>query len=358
MGVFHKAKRLLRRITRSVHMNCPRAFYRRVLKLLFYLTCILLIYHAALFTVVGFLIGTAGFDKDESFYERMEVPCNPIYRRLVMEPYPGETIIDTHTTGYEARIPIAKRPVNDGGFFGYQDYPVAKPNGTMRIVVLGDSFTEGRGLNLSENYVSHLDSMNDGIDVLNFGLSGLNTRYERIRLQEKALKYEPDVVILQTLKNDLYDEMVIRHEVDKIDDVLSYTLLSIDSPLFARIKLEVIRSVYHRYWDYLMDNEVDVTDRLFTDEIRHIHNITDAAGARLVLLSFKHTDLQGAVMEHLSDSLDITYIDLPEEIGFDCDDPKLRLHRDDSHPSALAHEIVALHVADRIDPLLNLSFRS
>lgn len=90
-----------------------------------------------------------------------------------------------------------------------------KCKGRYRIVVLGDSFTAGAGLlNLSDIYTRYLyDMLNswDGIrdagidefEILSFSGAGLNTYQELELLNLSAIRYNPDMIILQYTDNDI-----------------------------------------------------------------------------------------------------------------------------------------------------------
>ncbi len=88
----------------------------------------------------------------------------------------------------------------------------AKPPGTYRILVLGDSFAFGHGVTDADSFPaqtenllnSHALNTPDGrFEVLNAGVNGYNTLQESIWLQEKGFSLTPDLVILAFFHNDL-----------------------------------------------------------------------------------------------------------------------------------------------------------
>ncbi len=100
--------------------------------------------------------------------------------------------------------------INKDGYRG-KICPVKKKSGDhVRIMSLGDSVTFGCGLAEDEaTYCSKLETIlnKDNIfgkswEVMNFGVSGYNTINEVEYLKVKGLKYDPDIVILQTCVND------------------------------------------------------------------------------------------------------------------------------------------------------------
>jgi hypothetical protein len=91
---------------------------------------------------------------------------------------------------------------NAAGFRDNTDYPMAKPSGTYRIVVLGDSFAFAGKVPLSETFPKRLETMLNQHDpshhyqVLNLAVPGYNGEQEMLMLKEKGLAYQPDLVIV------------------------------------------------------------------------------------------------------------------------------------------------------------------
>tara|TARA_Y100000031_G_scaffold60740_1_gene68556 strand:+ start:270 stop:1517 length:1248 start_codon:yes stop_codon:yes gene_type:complete len=114
--------------------------------------------------------------------------------------------------------------INSKGFRDHEiDYE--KPDNTFRILVLGDSFTEARQVQLNETFHKLLETKlnnqnnkntnntnnNNNINQYNYqviaaGVSGYGTENNLAYLNEWGLRYEPDIVILQFLgNNDIRD---------------------------------------------------------------------------------------------------------------------------------------------------------
>lgn len=94
------------------------------------------------------------------------------------------------------------------------EHSVQKPENTLRIAVIGDSYAEALQVDLNEiwwrimqdklNSCAYFDR--NKVEVINFGVSGYSTAQEYITLKEKVWKYSPDVVILAiTTNNDITD---------------------------------------------------------------------------------------------------------------------------------------------------------
>jgi hypothetical protein len=93
--------------------------------------------------------------------------------------------------------------INSHGFHD-RERSYEKPAGTMRIAVLGNSWTEALQVPLEKNYCSVLERLLTGnarfggktVEVLNFGVAGYSTGQELLTLQQEAWKYHPDIVLL------------------------------------------------------------------------------------------------------------------------------------------------------------------
>ena len=90
---------------------------------------------------------------------------------------------------------------------------LAKPAGTFRILVLGDSVTFGWSLRGEDTYASQLASLlatlrpNQRVEVINAGVSGYGTWQELRWLQEIGLGLDPDVIVVQAHLNDAADNL-------------------------------------------------------------------------------------------------------------------------------------------------------
>ena len=90
------------------------------------------------------------------------------------------------------------------------EHALAKPPHTLRIAVLGNSYTEAFPVPQDQAYWSVMGRALeqcglDGIqrvEVLNFGVGGYGTAQDLIVLRKKVWKYQPDIVLLAFLSNN------------------------------------------------------------------------------------------------------------------------------------------------------------
>ena len=108
-----------------------------------------------------------------------------------------------------ARILGAPYETNSAGFRG-RERTREKPPGTFRIAVIGDSFAMGWNVDEAETYAARLEAtlsaQGTPVEVLNFGLAGLDAVASVERFHALAQGYDPDLVIYGFTLNDVENE--------------------------------------------------------------------------------------------------------------------------------------------------------
>jgi lysophospholipase L1-like esterase len=79
-----------------------------------------------------------------------------------------------------------------------------RQNDSDRILVLGDSFAWGYGVEESERFSQLLEEEMD-VEVINGGISGYSTDQELLWYKNEGIKYESDLVVLVIAGNDVGD---------------------------------------------------------------------------------------------------------------------------------------------------------
>jgi lysophospholipase L1-like esterase len=77
-----------------------------------------------------------------------------------------------------------------------------KPSGFFRIVVLGDSYTWGHGVEDEEIFTRLMEERLPGVEVINLGLSASATDQQLLILRQYGLAYHPDLVLVMVSRND------------------------------------------------------------------------------------------------------------------------------------------------------------
>jgi lysophospholipase L1-like esterase len=131
-----------------------------------------------------------------------------------------------------------ERQSNSLGFADYE-WIKEKPENVIRILCLGDSFTEGDAAHYDSSYVAVLRrSMSQKyqqVEVLNAGTCGSDPFFNFANLRDRLIEYEPDIVIQTYSSNDLLNDFIIRGGMERFQkpDYLSYALSPWWEPLYA-----------------------------------------------------------------------------------------------------------------------------
>lgn len=107
------------------------------------------------------------------------------------------------TKRYATARPVFVR-VSDAGFRD-REHALDKPDDVFRVAVLGDEQSEAMHVELDDSWWSQLGRELDGcgvvggrrVEMLNFGVNGYGTAQELALLESVALRYQPDLVLLQ-----------------------------------------------------------------------------------------------------------------------------------------------------------------
>lgn len=132
---------------------------------------------------------------------------------LVTDPGVGKRFVP----GFRGRVFVdeAEREmeirINSAGFPG-RDWPTRKPEGSLRIAVVGDSMTAAIATDEKLRFVGRLEAFLGAaraphpVEVLNFGVSSASTASELARWRSVVAGYHPDIVLLAFFTgNDLGD---------------------------------------------------------------------------------------------------------------------------------------------------------
>lgn len=135
----------------------------------------------------------------------------PEARRYFSNMVSSETLFYEHRPYYEDELQGVTVHINAHGLRD-DFHAFKKQDGTIRILMLGDSVTFAWGVEQEDSYSKELESMlaQDGllqtgkkVEVINAGVGSYNTYQEMNYLKQKGLKYAPDIVVLLYVSNDI-----------------------------------------------------------------------------------------------------------------------------------------------------------
>jgi len=110
------------------------------------------------------------------------------------------------TPNWEGYVAYVRTQINAQGFRD-RVYSPAPPPGSVRVAVLGDSYTLGHGVPLDATYPKQLEKLlcdRYGCEVMNCGISATNSHNHLETLREVLRDYHPHLVVLGYNINDFY----------------------------------------------------------------------------------------------------------------------------------------------------------
>lgn len=117
-------------------------------------------------------------------------------------------IFNSPADGGKRQVTISSQGFRD------REYSLAKPAGTRRILILGDSYCEGLQVEEEETFQAVLERHTayvpdqPPVEVINGGVSGYGTDNELLFYRHVGREFQPDVVVLSFFTNDLEDNSV------------------------------------------------------------------------------------------------------------------------------------------------------
>ena len=242
-----------------------------------------------------------------------------------------------------------------------RELPLEKPPDITRVLFLGDSVTFGPGVRNEEPFPRLLDTaLDDRVETVNAGVVGYNTTQELAFFQEVGLAYDPEVVVLTFVVNDLLDAFsIFDHQYQPMG-------LFADQKMWLRRNSHLYRFVQNLYWRLsleLLRRQTGPTEAARPRErlekrlaeIAAIAETAQANGAAFLLVLYPD-NLEDAVSEsatgqRITVRRELTgfaqrsgypFVDLSDALG-DVRDPRSRQFRlrEDPHPSAAGHRAIA-----------------
>src|SRR5262245_21786171 len=139
--------------------------------------------------------------------------------------------------------------------------PAPKPAGVARVVALGDSFTQGYGVDAAQSYPRLLEARltaarGHEVGVINLGVPGTSPRDYVGHLADPGLAYAPDLVLIGVMSNDVQDVWIQRRfGVRFVSELLREVQRDAidDRPLWRRAPALVLPALYPFVWERVGD---------------------------------------------------------------------------------------------------------
>ncbi len=245
--------------------------------------------------------------------------------------------------------------------FRDRDREPAKPAGTYRVLVLGDSITMGLGVDRTEDVFTHvlereLRGRGFSAEVLNFGVSGYNTQQEVEILADKGLAFAPDLVILAYCLNDTLQMnggiiSQLRERERQAPGVAHYQL----APWLARSALyRLIRARF--YSDRIVEKRVQHYRDLKADTVepslKKLRRLADENGFEVLVAVLPADQDRGSPEQYAqiaerAAAQGLPHLDL--RAAFEqCAAAGENLYNDSWHPSAAGHACLGRALAEHL----------
>lgn len=239
------------------------------------------------------------------------------------------------------------------------EYAIDKPGGTFRIAVLGSSWTMGSGVQLEQIWHSRLeqwlnaDAAGTKVEIINFGVDQYGFGEIIGTLEEKALGWEPDLVVIALT---YFTPTVLWN-----DPPVPYVEVDRRHPLF---ELHSLRFIDFRLQLGLMDmghpgrERVDNTAEQFKQQLQKANDRLEGISLdnNVPIVFVKLAYQPGWVRKGKSTGSDIlssnplfTYIDVFDKVkdsGYTPD--QLDVSVWDKHPNELGHDLMAKAVLEEL----------
>jgi hypothetical protein len=145
-----------------------------------------------------------------------------VVTRLLWHPTYAQSVVDPHPLlgwaprpGGRMRVVMRDRGLDYGvvvNSLGLRDRErtLRPPPGSRRVLVLGDSFVYGLGVEAEDRFTDRLErACGPGVEVVNAGVEGWGTDQEYLYLVSQGLELRPDVVVLGVCAlNDVVNVML------------------------------------------------------------------------------------------------------------------------------------------------------
>jgi len=277
--------------------------------------------------------------------------------RIIYELIPNLSVL----IHYKLLKKFVSVTINSDGFRG-QEIPVDKSPQSFRIVGIGDSLMFGWGVNDEEVYLSILsDVLNSNYpkyswEIINMAVEGYNTVMEVETLKEKGLQYKPDIVIIHYFWNDFNLPNFIREQEDYFALNQSFMVEYFKKNLKT---IRVIEAPRHSSGiNYENDpQKVPIQYRnmvgieAYYGAMKELQSLSLKHKFDVIVLAYEPTENIKQICLQLGfHMLDLTPLwkKYASEQNFLDANAAWRMHKDDSHPSPIAHQFIAITLSRQL----------
>jgi hypothetical protein len=151
-----------------------------------------------------------------------------------------------NSTTFDQPLSINSRGLRD------REYSLLKPADTIRILVLGDSYTWGYGVGNKQVYTEVMEDellKGTSCQVINCGVSGWGTDQQYLFLKNEGFAYQPDIVVLSFFFGNDFREISSSQSYELDKPVFRDTSLSLANVPVPKPKKRGSHPVYYSQAD-------------------------------------------------------------------------------------------------------------
>jgi hypothetical protein len=261
-----------------------------------------------------------------------------------------------------ADLPFHHHPDSEGDYYGVhirtnargfrgEDISSIPPENTMRLMLLGDSFTLGWGVpedsTMASRLQRHFSSGREKVQVINMGVCNYNTVMETDLFHRSGLELDPRVVILFHFINDAEPVPSQRSRIGRKVLESSYFLAIVFDRAIRIRSLLTSEHDWHSYYKNLYSISNPGRDQN-SQALRKLAATCGKRGIRLLVVSIPELHLLdpypfpevSSGLDALCNELNIPFLDLL---------PSLKAHspqtlwvsKEDTHANSMANRIMA-----------------
>lgn len=245
-------------------------------------------------------------------------------------------------------------PVNNQGFISDKDYKTSKSKDVKRLIIIGDSFAAGYGLNQNDSYWHNLEILLKNVEIFNFAFPGSNStsQVDNFFYNNNGPKYDPDIIIIRFKTSDIvsYAESYhLAHIYNYIEKHFSFLSSKNKNILLSKSAI-LLRNKFILYYKKNKEKTISQNvgkpfSRLFKYAAKNDVDVV-ILGDYCEMETFLNHDDYKIYFKELYDFLKRTsrehgayYFDLCDA-GIDFHDPRMYIPTD-GHPTAFSNRIIA-----------------
>jgi lysophospholipase L1-like esterase len=241
-----------------------------------------------------------------------------------------------------------------------REIPYERTSSALRIVMLGDSFTEGWGVPFEQTFSKRIEKLYAAhgrtVEVVNTGVGNYNTIMEVEYFLNEGYKYQPDIVVLNFIPNDA--EPVPPHTQPNLVMRHCYSCVFLIGRMDMLLRQFSMRPDWKTYYSNLYGNG---NAKGWMDAKMAIGRLAEYCKAHGIHLLLAHLpDIHGFQpypLQEVTDLLEQTakengvdFVDvMPAFKGYEPD--KLWVSPTDAHPNGLGNEVIANALFQKLETL-------